>query len=468
MGESLEDTVFPKRQPPKRLVLSRSRLTGQIFRLAIPAVAENFLVALMMLVDVVMVGQYCGDVGVTSVGFGGLLALVMMVLFLPVSIATNALIARYVGARDMEKARHTTAQSMMIVVALGAVVSVALVVYAPDVIGMMNIGSQDAEIFKYAVIYVRWLFASFIFRLMFLNAGAAIKGAGNTITPAMVGLVVNVLNIVLDYALIFGRLGMPELGIAGAGIATAVSSLVGGTLMAASLFTRFSVIHMSPAHLKRWSWKIFGPLMRIALPGVGEQILMQTGMVLFFRIVTQMGDTATGAFIIGMRVEMLSLLPGFGFGIACSTLVGQGLGAGKPEFARLSMIRSAVFGCLLMAGLGLLIFFFRETLPLVFNPSEDVLALTAKCLVIVAFTQVPIAIAMVLIGGLKGAGDTMSVMLVALVGVMVVRVPLAYYLSLECGFGLVGVWWAGVIDWIVRLGIVIILVWRGRWSRLKV
>ncbi len=464
MSETLEEPVVPQKRRAA-LSLSEKRLTGDIFRLALPAAGENLLLALLMLADLVMVGHYMGSVGLSSVGFGAAMSFVVMILTFPLPIATNAIIARHVGARQMERARYACGQAMLVAVALGAALSVTLVVLTQDILWVMGL---KGDVYKFAVVYLKWVYGSFVFRLLFLNAGAVIKGAGNTRTPMIVGGAANLLNIVLDYGLIFGKFGLPELGIEGAAIATAVSLTLGSLAMGVMLFTDYSVVHMKWRHLKGWSWKMFRTLSRIALPNMGEQALLQLGFVAYLRIVSELGREALAAHFIGVRIEAFSFLPGLGFGVAAATLVGQGLGARKPVFAAKSMKRCAFYGCLLMGLVGVLIFVFRYQVPVVFHPEPDVLDLAASCLLIGAISQIPLAMCLILAGGLRGAGDTLSMMVVTFAGVIAVRVPLGYLLALEWGMGLQGIWWASAADWTMRSIVVMILISRGRWRRIRV
>jgi len=274
--------------------------------------------------------------------------------------------------------------------------------------------------------------------------------------------------VILDYGLIFGKFGLPEMGIQGAAIATAISLTLGSLVMCAMLFTDYSVVHMKWKHLKGWSWKMFRTLVRIASPNIGEQALLQLGFIAYLRMVTELGDEAIAAHFIGVRIEAFSFLPGLGFGVAAATLVGQGLGARKPAFAAKSMKKCTFYGCLLMGLVGVLMFIFRYQMPLIFNPESDVRGLAAGCLLIGAISQVPLAMCLILSGGLRGAGDTLSTMFVTFAGVIAVRVPLGYLLALKWGLGLQGIWLASAADWTMRSIVVMILISRGRWRRIKV
>ncbi len=476
MSNRFEDTALFDKQPPRRLKLSPSRLVRNIFRLALPAVAENLLLALMMLVDVIFVAHYAfssggkslADTAISAVGTSSTLGFVLMVVFMPVSLATNALISRHIGARDMARARRTCAQSTKIVAIFGTLVSILLVLLVDQILVVMKLGFDDPKVLEYSKEYLMWIFPSFVFRLLLMNSGYAVKAAGNTHNPMIIAAFANILNIVLDYGLIFGKLGMPEMGIQGAGLATAIASLVGGGLMTALLFTRFSAIHIGWRHIKGWSWRVYRSLTRIALPGMIEQLGLQGAFVLYLRIVTDLGKESLAAFIITSRIEGFSMLPAYGFGIACATLVGQSLGAGKPRLARQSMFYCGFFGSVLMAAVGVALFVWRKDVSAIFYPSEEVLSLAAQCLVVAAISQIPIGFCMILMGGLRGAGDTISPMIVALIGVILIRLPLAYYFVIVLDKGLIYVWWASVIDWIVRAVIVVLIARFGRWHRIKV
>jgi Na+-driven multidrug efflux pump len=189
------------------------------------------------------------------------------------------------------------------------------------------------------------------------------------------------------------------------------------------------------------------------------------GFVLFLRILTQLGDVAMAANSITVRIESLSFLPGLGFGVATSTLAGQCLGAGDAKLAERSMKRAMVYAALLMSLVGLSLAIFPQAYASLFEAEKPVRDLVVACLMIAAIEQVPMAIFFSLGGGLRGAGDTMSAMMVTIFGMVFVRLPVAYALGLWAGWGLVGLWVSEVLDWTVRAVFVYNRMKRGSWRK---
>lgn len=442
------------------LTLNEKSLNRNIFRLALPAVIENLSFSVVMFVDLVMIGWLERIPAMSAVGAGGALSFIVGVIFLPLGIGVAALVARHVGARNMEEARAITGQGILLSAVVGAAASFALVVLAPEILETMNVTGEAREL---AIPYLRLLFGSLFFRLLFTAGASAIKGAGNTHTPMVVTGIMNVTNVLLNWLLIFGVGPFPRMGVTGAGIGSAVSFALGGALMTAALFTRHSVIGMRARHLRGVSWRVMRTIFSVSLPNIGEQFFFQLGFVLYLRIVTQMGDAAIAAHSIGIRIESFSFLPGMGFAIAAGTLVGQSLGAGDERLAALSIKRTAFLASLMMSLAAVVLAVFPEYLAGIFKAPPPVRNLTVPCLMVGALAQIPLAVFMSYAGGLRGAGDTASAMIVAFAGVILVRVPAALLLALVLRWGLVGVWVANGLDWSTRAVLAYIMVRRGAW-----
>ncbi|MDO8137947.1 MAG: MATE family efflux transporter, partial [Candidatus Brocadiales bacterium] len=171
---------------------------------------------------------------------------------------------------------------------------------------------------------------------------------------------------------------------------------------------------------------------------------------------------------IAVRIESLSFMPGYALAISTATLVGQSLGAKNEELARLSMRRNCIIALILMCTFGAIFLLFARQLGMVFRPEEDVLRLSAFCVMISAIEQPALAIYMVYAGGLRGAGDTFSPMIITIVATLFVHVPIAYVFGIVFGWGLAGIWFGAALDWIGRSVAVYILFKRGRWRRIKV
>ncbi|MGD2073244.1 MAG: MATE family efflux transporter, partial [Candidatus Thorarchaeota archaeon] len=191
----------------------------KIFELAWPAILGNLLQTIVSLVDLIMVGQL-GSVAVASVGLGGQMLWFLYAIIVAVSVGTTALVARFIGAEKKEKAEHVLTQSIMLVLLLSAVLTVVCYIFAEDFFLLIGATSDVAQL---GYTYIRIVFMSTPCIFMIFNAQGALRGAGDTKTPMKVGAVMNSINVILNYGLIFGKFGLPALGVQGAGIATAIA-----------------------------------------------------------------------------------------------------------------------------------------------------------------------------------------------------------------------------------------------------
>jgi putative MATE family efflux protein len=305
-------------------------------------------------------------------------------------------------------------------------------------------------------LHVTWfLFAAYVY----LHLSAAIfQGVGDTRTPlkAMVG--VNVLHVLLAIPLIFGVWGLPRLGVVGAALASGLSEGVGaGWLLFVAARRGFF-----GARRSGWSPEELWRTLRVGLPAMGERLITNGMQLVYARIVIQFGVAAYAAHQVGVNIESLSFLPGLGFAKATTALVGQRLGARDAEGARQSARQANLLGLGIMSVWGATFVLFPSTWVGFFTPDQDVLAYSVPLMTVLGILQPPLAVAMVISGALRGAGETHVVLAAAILGGWCVRLPLAYFGGVAGALGMTAVWTTMILDWIVRGSIV---SWR--FSRLR-
>jgi len=208
--------------------------------------------------------------------------------------------------------------------------------------------------------------------------------------------------------------------------------------------------------------------LRIAVPNMGERLLMGFGNLAFMKILTILGTVAVAAHMIAIRVEAFSFMVGVGFSVAASALAGQSLGARDPDLAERSIQRTGFIGFLTMSGMAAAFLLFAGPIVRLFNPEPRVADFAALCVMISAFEQPGLAFLMVYTGGLRGAGDTLSAMIIALAGTFIFRIPVVYIFGITLGWGIAGVWIATVCDWTVRAIAAYLFLEHGRWKSLEI
>jgi putative MATE family efflux protein len=415
------------------------------------------------LVNTYMVG-HLGAVSLTSVGLADQVIMLVSSFFVAVSTGSTALIARCTGAKDPQRACRALQQSTLVAFAVGLVCTLFGVPLARQ--AMVWLGAAD-DVVALGADYLRIGSYSYaLMALMFVGNGA-LRGAGDTRTPLIIMSIINVINVVVGYSLLHGLGPLPEMGVRGVAIGAATARSLGCAMV-------LTILIRGKANLKLrvgWpslDWPIIRRLLDIGLPAGAEQVLMRLGQTAFAAIVASLGTAAYAAHQIAMTSSSIGFMPGFGFGVAATTLVGQALGAKDPKGAE-EACRTAQRICMIMMGvIGLLIVVFARQLVGFFINDPEVIAAGVTCLRILGFIQPATAWMMVVSGGLRGAGDTRWTLIITAASVWLVRIPAGRLLGITLGMGLAGIWTAAGIDMVSRA---LLYDWRfrtGKWKNIRV
>jgi putative MATE family efflux protein len=447
-----------------------------MLRLALPVLAEQFLATLVVYSDTILAGQYLTELGPAPLAAMTLLAYFMWLFtggFAFVAIGSLAMTARFVGAGDREMALRTANQSLVAGLLLALLIMVGAALSLRTAINLLN---ADADV---AALTARYLYIVLpvLPAIMLTQVGpACLRGAGDSV-PGMLAMgVVNVVNVAIGWGLVCPALagmrrslGLPEVGWDGLAIGSAVGYAIGGALMCWFLARGRAGLRIVPRWL-RPDWQLIRRILRIGIPG-GCDALMAVGCQLWFvSIIFHLGSTAAAAHGVGVRIESLAYLPGSAFQAAAATLAGQYLGARDPRRATRAVLMTCLVGGSVMTAAGIVFFFGGEPLVRIFVSGEqsEVIALAAALLKIVAFAMPPFALMSILLGALRGAGDTRLTMAITTAGFLVVRIPLAYALTRLWPLGIYGAWYAMVADLCVRSALVYARFRHGGWKRIAV
>ncbi len=434
-----------------------------IISLALPVAAGMFMEFALQTTDYFWVGKL-GATAQDAVTTSMVVIWTIWSVISIISVGITALVARYVGAKDLDRAAYYIKQGLSMALGMGALFSVVGYFLAPGLLAFMDSGPLTMRL---AVPYLRVFFLSAVPFFLAVTAYAVFRASGDTRTPTKIGIGVVVLNMVLDPLLIFGTGPLPELGVVGASVATALSMLVGMVVVIRKIFT--GALGYSVSHPLRVtpSVKEMLKISRIGTPIATQQIVFVVVYWFLIKIVHQFGEAAAAAMGIGNRMESLSYLMCFGFSIAASTMVGQNLGAGKPDRAA----RCAWGATGIAIGLTFFISVLFVTIPSsiasVFTDDPQVLRMAIHYLIILGLSQITMAIEIVLEGAFGGAGDTLPPMIVMIPGAMA-RIPLAYWLCFTLDWGINGVWWTLTITTTVKAVVIALWFKRGKWKAKKV
>lgn len=445
----------------------------QVLRLAWPCILENLTVIMISFIDAAMIGVL-GPAATAAVGVNASPSWLLGGLVQSLGVGGTALVARLIGAGEHREAGRVSALVLRMALLLSAFLTVLMLFGAPAIPIMMN---ADASIVDEAVAYMRLLALGFIPHYTGIAAGALIRGAGDTKTPMAAGLLSNGLNVVLNFFLIYEPrtvhlfgLALPlwgaGMGVRGAAAASALATGISGAFLLLSLPRKKSVLRVQ--WRAAWDGQIVRRVLRVAYPAALERAAINLGQIMFARMVSSVGVAAFAAHNQSIQVESLGYMPAHGFAAAATTLVGQGLGAGRPEDARERGGRAIFLCLLLLTGVGAFLFAAAPFLISLLTPDAEVRAIGAMLIRICAFEQPFNALSIVTAGALRGAGDTKVPFYYSLVSMWGVRIALAWVLGTRLGFGVAGFWWAMVADLGVRGTLLVLRFRRGRWVNARV
>ncbi len=416
---------------------------------------------LLNIVDTAMVG-FLGDAALAAVGLGGFVVFMCQSLILGISTGVQASAARRKGEGRSERAAAVLNTALLLVLLVAPAMSVVLVQLAEPAYPLLI---DDPDVIERGVPYIEWRLAA----IVFVGMNFAFRGYWNALDMSRVYMntliIMHACNIVLNYALIFGNFGFAAYGVAGAGMASAISMAIGTAIYFVLAFR-----HIENGHfLRRLATAAeTGSLIRVSLPSGLQQLFFSAGLVTMFWIIGKIGTPELAAANVLVTVLLFAILPGLAMGIACATLVGQALGAGDPDDAYQWTWDVAKVTIILLTFLGLPMWLVPDLVSSIFIHEPSTRDLARWPMRIMGLTMPLEALIFAFMHGLLGAGDAKRVMLVSIGTQWLVFLPLAYLFGPFLGFGLLGVWLlqggSRALQSFLYTG-----MWRGRqWQHIKV
>lgn len=444
-----------------------------VLRLAWPCILENITVIMISFVDAAMIGVL-GPAATAAVGVNASPGWLISGVVQSLGVGGTALVARLVGAGEKEEAGRVSGLVLRMALGLSVFLTVLMLWAAPAVPVIMN---ADPAIRQEATAYMRYLALGFIPHFTGVAMGALLRGAGDTRTPMIAGLLSNGLNVVLNFLLIYAPRQISFLGISfpmwgagmgvrGAAAASALATGISGMFILLSLLRKNSAL---PVQWRvRWDGSVARRVLRVAYPAALERAAINLGQMMFARMIARLGVEVFAAHNQSIQVESLGYMPAYGFSAAATALVGQSLGAQKPRDAREYGDR-AIFLCLvLLCCVGVVMFALAPFLISLLTPDAAVRRIGTMLIRICAFEQPFNAFCIVTSGALRGAGDTRVPFYYALATMWGVRILFAWLVGTVLGAGVAGFWWAMVADLGLRSLLLYTRFRRGKWTLAKV
>jgi len=438
-----------------------------LWHLAWPAIIEQIMGTLVSFMDTAMVGAL-GKNATAAVSINAASIWLINSTLAGIGIGYSVQVANAVGAGDKAKARAVMRQGILAVIVVGLAVLLlmeGLAAFIPRWLG------AEPEVYPQAVTYLRIYSLGLPFATVLAIFSAILRCMGDTRTPLLLNTGANVLNVLLNFFLIYETrplwgITMPGagMGVGGAALASALSLCFAAVLMLLKVFLdKKHPIRCSKEENYRPDRAIIRQAMHLGLPCIGERATVNLGQVCMTWVVAQVGTVALAANQIAVTAEAICYLPAYGIASAATAMVGQAVGAGNKEDARAYGTLSAMLSFVICVGCSVVLFAAAVPLATLFTPDQAVIAETAKVLRIVSFCEPFFALSIVYAAALRGAHDVRVPMFISLATMWGVRVTLAFLLVFVFHWGLEGVWGAMTLELIAR-GLLCWLRWRqGKW-----
>jgi putative MATE family efflux protein len=416
---------------------------GTVWRLALPVIIANLLQSLVNVTAVFMAGRL-GPVEIAAIGMASSVNMLILVGFMSITAGSMTLAAQAIGARTPARPSDIARQSISLGVVMWLVLGSAGLLLAHPILKFLN-GAGDPLAVQLGTQYLQIMFAGIIFLVLNLTVNALMQGAGDTVTPLWITTGMNVVNVGLNYALMFGAGPFPELGVPGAAIGTVVARALGAAAGLLVLYSGRNIVKILPGTF-RPDWTAFREILAIGIPSGLQGIVRNSAQILVLRTVTSTaaGTFGASALAIGLQIESLAFMPGLAISVAATSLVGSALGGWQIDEARQRGNAAVLLGLTVMTGIAIPVIIFAPQLVLLFDPSAHPTVQSAgvSYLRINGLVLPLLALSMVGNGALRGAGDTTPGMYGAILSRWIIVVPLAWFLALRLQLGIDGVWWA--------------------------
>jgi putative MATE family efflux protein len=420
---------------------------------------------LTLVVDTAMCGRLPdSEAALTALGFATQLVFLLLVLMMGLTVGTVALVARAHGAGDTERVGHLVTQSTQMTAILG--VGLGAIGFAVAEI-MLRVLGASPEIAELGAAYLRPLMVGSAFFYLMVLYGALCRGVGNTRLPFFVALASNGLNIALNYGLILGNLGLPALGVEGAGIGTAISHVFNVVVIVSVLrrgTVRGLIVRLRPERIDR---RLAGEVLQIGFPAAVDMVILNAAFLSIIGMLGRIDDLAVAAHGVGLRIQALAFVPGLAVSQATAALVGQALGAGDVERSR-QITRASIALCVgIMTTLAAAIVIAASPIVGLFDvKAGSPLALYAvEWMRLLGYGMPIVGVHIALIGLLQGAGATGTSLRINALGTLAFQIPLSAIFAFPLGLGATGLWLSFPLSFAVKAALAYRAYRAGRWAR---
>ncbi len=450
--------------------VTQKQLYRDVALIAWPSLVELVLTQLTSMADQVMVGHLPGQEGITALAAVGLAAqpkFLLMTMVQALNVGATAMIARFRGQQDREKANLVFKHAMLLNLLISALFMAVGLLLSGQLIRFMGGAGISGETLELGITYLNIQLYGFIPLCLGFTVTAALRGIGDTRTPMVYNTIANVINLGFNYLMIYGHFGFPKLGVAGASLATIIGQTIAFFIALTVALRKKHYVYLDFREKFTFDRELMGRVVGIGMPSMLEQLFMRTGIIIYTRQVTGLGDTVYATHQVCMSIQAMSFMVGQAFSNAATTLMGQSIGKLRYDMSAVYMRVTRNLGIAVSFVLMALMVCFNEQLIGLFKNSQEVISMGAPILILLAASQPFQADQFIVAGGLRGAGDTRFAAVVMAVTVLGVRSLLCIALIRFFGLGLWGAWIALVADQCMRTLLMALRYHSGRWKEIS-
>jgi putative MATE family efflux protein len=438
---------------------TEGKLSRAILLLSIPAVLEMVMESVFVIVDIYFVSKL-GSNAVATVGLTESMITIIYAIAIGLGTATTSMVSRRIGEKNNDAASVAAFQAIL----TGMIVSICIglpgAFFAKRLLGFM--GASKPIIDSMSGYTTIMLGGNMVIMMLFI-INAIFRSAGDAAVAMKVLWIGNIINIILDPCLIFGLGPFPHMGVTGAAVATNIGRGTAVIIQFYLLFNGKKRIKLSTKHLVV-NFKIMIKLLKLSFGSIGQNLIGTTSWIALVRIISIFGSEVVAGYTIAMRIIGFTLLPSWGISNAASTLVGQNLGAKKPQRAERSVWITGWVNMIMLGIIGLILVLFPETFIRFFIEDENVVKSGVLGLRIVSIGFIAYGLGMVLVNSFNGAGDTSTPLKINIFAFWLIEIPLAWLLAIKAGFNEEGVFIAIVVAESLMTIIALIVFRRGKWK----
>ena len=444
--------------------ITKKDIRRSILTFSGPIIAELMLMSMIAMVNLSMVG-HLGAYALSSVGLTNQPVIISLAVFQSFNVGATALISRFIGAKEDQKAKAVVIQTLLISIILGGILALVGLAFAKPIV--LFLGAQKDTLIT-ATMYMKYMAVGMLFQSVPTAVTSVLRGAGESKIPMRYNIISNIVNAAAGFILIYGFWSIPSFGLQGAAIATTLAKLVACIMSIFALFKTKLPVAISIKDHYRLDFKVIKRIMKIGISAAGEQLAFRIGFLLYAKIVADLGTVAFAAHQVCLNVTQFVSNIINGLSVAASSFTGRNLGANDPELAEEYCRQINRIGLVFSISIGSLFFLAGRPIARIYTSDAAVISLVVMVLKIAVLITVPQNYLSIVAGCLRGAGDTRWPLISAIVGMIVARVSLAALFVIVFHWGLLGAWFAAVLDQSIRSILIYYRFKTGKWKLIAV